>query len=252
MADYIFIDTSYMIFFKMHAVIAWSNHSKTELSEDMAYEKFGKSFCKEMGVIKKKYAKTETKIIFCVDDSRSNLWRKQLYDNYKGSRKNNSEVLTSQLFKYFYKNMLEAFSSIRVDTAEADDVIAVCKGQLKPFETCVIITSDDDFLQLYDERTTIVNLKYKLAHTRYTSDELEHFTMIKVICGDKSDNIPSITTKLGPKTSLRWALNPTLLESKLKDQKVLEQYNLNRSLIDFARIPLNIQGEIISKFKKLI
>jgi hypothetical protein len=55
--------------------------------------------------------------------------------------------------------------------------------------------------------------------------------------GDKSDNIPSAFPKCGQKTAEKCWNQPKFFQEKLNDSRVQQQYNLNRSLIDFKNIP---------------
>ena len=62
--------------------------------------------------------------------------------------------------------------------------------------------------------------------------------LLKIICGDKADNIKPCFKKCGPKTAMKLILNPSLLETKfLKEENSRNIYTLNCKLIDFNYIP---------------
>ena len=64
--------------------------------------------------------------------------------------------------------------------------------------------------------------------------------------GDKSDNIPSIIKKCGPKTAEKLALNNSeLIKLFEKNTDAKKQYDINRSLIDFNYINRIIKNEFL-------
>ena len=65
----------------------------------------------------------------------------------------------------------------------------------------------------------------------------------KIIIGDKSDNIPKIQNGLQKSTALKIALmNDEDRMAYLISNKIIDNFNLNKKLIDFTEIP-----EIISE-----
>lgn len=137
---------------------------------------------------------------------------------------------------------------------EADDIIAIYTNTI--FDTrdahITIITNDNDYIQLLthpriqkkDSSLLIKNLQDKNLQDRlpYTP---EQFIKIKKIMGDKSDNIPPITSKCGDKTALKYATNPDLLQKLFQSNPVAKaQYELNELLTDFSFIPRHLRKEI--------
>ena len=55
--------------------------------------------------------------------------------------------------------------------------------------------------------------------------------------GDKSDDIPSVFTKCGPKTALKYFEDKVAFEEQLKRENAYERYQQNKKLIDFNEIP---------------
>jgi len=68
---------------------------------------------------------------------------------------------------------------------------------------------------------------------------------IKILTGDKSDNIPGCFRRCGTKTALKLIHNPLLLKEKLdNDINAKMQYQLNSQLIDFSNIPKELLDSI--------
>ena len=125
---------------------------------------------------------------------------------------------------------------------EGDDVIALIHRYIRqeyPKKNIIIITNDYDMLQLLDGKTSMVNLKGLDLFTKSFGDQRTDL-LLKVLCGDPSDNIKSCFPKCGKKTALNLIRNPQKLEEKLNSNpKYREQYNFNMKLIDLSNIPPN-------------
>lgn len=243
----VLIDSSYFNFYRFFATVRWYNYDpdRVETAKNVAWldnpifmKTFEKMWFETIAKIRKKYG---DKIIFARDGK--NVWRYDIYPEYKGSRQKNNDDIHSPgpVFKYVnknYHNRLE-YPVIRVDTAEADDIIAITTRYFQnefPSEKIIIITGDHDLLQL--SNVQILNLKFK----EITSDPYISL-MIKILAGDPSDNIPPIYKGCGKKTAERLANNSPELE-KILNKHGREQYILNRTLVDFDYIPISISSEI--------
>ena len=100
-------------------------------------------------------------------------WRKQIYKEYKATRKNsNSQIYDDQIFIYLrdviIPEIVESFGAIKIlePTAEGDDVISVVTKHNRNKDSerkIVIITSDTDMCQLIDENTDVFDLKSKIS-----------------------------------------------------------------------------------------
>ena len=73
---------------------------------------------------------------------------------------------------------------------------------------------------------------------------------MKILCGDKSDNIPQCFSKCGEKTALKLIQNPELLKEKLTDPIIYKQYQNNKLLIDFSMIPTDLHDSFTSYLVK--
>ena len=91
----LFIDTSYLIFYRYYAVITWykASHKKETIESTRNWflnkeymEKFDKLFMKKIeGIIKKKKIPMNN-VIFTIDCPRKEIWRMKLFDKYKANR----------------------------------------------------------------------------------------------------------------------------------------------------------------------
>ena len=74
--------------------------------------------------------------------------------------------------------------------------------------------------------------------TKGTTGNYKSDLFCKIICGDKSDNIPGVFKKCGIKTALKLWEDSEKLQIKLKnEQGSYERMERNRVLIDFNNIP---------------
>ena len=65
---------------------------------------------------------------------------------------------------------------------------------------------------------------------------------MKIICGDKSDNIPSCFKNCGKKTALKLIENKKLLLNKFKENpESLNIYAINKMIIDLSNIPIELK-----------
>ena len=200
MKNYLFIDLSYFIFHVYYAKKRYLQCQKLETVDLINNEYFMSlfnNFDKKLEEIKKKLKlQNDTEIIFAKDCKRNDIWRNELFPEYKKSRKVNNEI--GEFFIHTYKNIIHKYNYISVDNCEADDIIGVLTKELYKDNKIYIITGDMDYLQLlYNENIQIYDLKYKSFREKsfgYKDDLLK-----KIILGDTSDNIPSIHKKLVPK-----------------------------------------------------
>lgn len=251
MKTYLFIDLSYFIFYLYYAKKKYLQCQKIETNDLINNEYFMtlfNNFDKKLEEIKKKLKlKDDIEIVFAKDCKRNDIWRNQLFPEYKKSRKVNNEI--GEFFIHTYKNIIHKYNYISVDKCEADDIIGVLTKELYRDNKIYIITGDMDYLQLlYNENIQIYDLKYTSFREKsigYKDDLLK-----KIILGDTSDNIPSIHKKLGIKTVEKYLNNREQLENKLKDTLINQQFILNKKLIDMNLIPDNLIKNILQIFKE--
>jgi len=154
-----------------------------------------------------------TRVIVVFDGEGNTTNKKNLYSEYKGTRKikritnwtgfdnleQESESLQDQLLRLIdYLKCLPLSISI-VDKLEADDSIAFLSQK---FDHSIIVSVDQDFLQLVDDKVEVYSPIRKKYYTKQAVfDEFGvwpcNFLMKKIILGDTSDNVPKVP-KIGP------------------------------------------------------
>lgn len=254
--DILMIDLSYYIFYRYYSTYNWlKKYLKLDINvsnilEDPVFiDKYPKLFERTLCDLVKA-SKTSWNNVFLVKDClRENIWRNEFISNYKGTRDDKLDTFNKDIFKYTYGVLipeLQAKYNFNIENherLEADDVIALMTQEIRKnnSETKItIITNDNDYIQLIDDNTIVKNLQGKELKTRINVTP-ELYLKIKIISGDKSDNIPSIMKKVGIKTSEKLASDDDTFNSFcIKNPCALEQYKLNKLLIDFNQIPKQI------------
>ena len=255
--SYLFIDLSYFIFHTYYAKKKYFEYTKECMDDLINNEKFMSlfsNFDNKIDMIKKKLKLPKnTIVIFGKDCKRSEIWRNELYPNYKKSRK--TDVQIKDFFIYTYNNIISTLNILENETCEADDVIAVCTKHIiktEPYSKVNIITGDHDYLQLLEtDNINIYDLKLKDLRLKSTGD-CKVDLMLKILMGDSSDNISPIHKKLGNKTAMKYIENPEKLKEKCTDETINNTFELNKKLIDFDNIPNKYKLCIIHKFKQLL
>lgn len=211
-------------------------------------------------------------VILAVDDK--NSWRKSYFPRYKESRKkqrDNSDVNWKLLFNNINElsNDLKhhfPFKIIKIRSAEADDIIAILSVNIN--NECVIISNDEDYLQLSSERIKIYNPSKK----EYTEcKNVKNFLLEKIMTGQKKDDIFNILTpndwgktpetegKNKPgfgiaafKKSLEYGIDGWLEKKYINkiygEIDIKKNYTRNQILIDFNYIPKTIANRILDKY----
>lgn len=188
------------------------------------------------------------KFCFCIDGWKT--WRKAFYPEYKANRGPAREASAID-FKRFFEvkdkftdSLKETFCCdkwVKVDSAEADDVIATIVTTTQGPHT--IISTDRDFVQLLVDQSVKIWNPVKKDY-RESMDPRKDL-LVKIITGDPGDNIPQLLPKVGPKRALKLLEN---LEQSLADHNISEAFERNKKLIDFNQIPFSVVHEIKSVF----
>ena len=247
------IDTSYVVFYRIFALKMWFSKAKPDIDlevEDITtVEEFLKrheeTFYKTIEKIMKKFSKKHSDIIFVRDCSGENVWRRQVFPEYKSNRDYTS-FNGKKVFQWTYDNILPKWEklgarTLRFENLEADDIAAIIVrwvAENKPGKSITIITNDNDYLQLRKyPGVSLINLKEEDLSKRSTGNP-EWDLMRKVVLGDPSDNIPKVLDRCGEKTLLKYLENPAEFQKALdKKEGARGQYKKNQLLIDFDRIP---------------
>lgn len=204
-----------------------------------------------------------TEIVLAVDDRLS--WRKLYFKRYKESRKtkrDKSDVDWQAFFRAmadFVYNVKEyiPFKVLEVQNAEADDIIGVICKEGK--DNYTVVSTDEDFLQLYKENVRIYN---PMKKEEMVCEDTEEFIVRKSLTGQSKDDIFNIKTPLdwgqtpetegkrkpgfGPKSAdkvMRAGYKKWLEENGLE-----ERFKVNRVLIDFNYIPNIIKNRVLDAY----
>ena len=264
---FIFIDGSYFNFYRYHSLLTWWKNAFPELLDEIKdpfqnaqfVEKFRKTFVEHIGKIAKnlKLDKHIVPIILVGKDcKRENIWRMNLFPDYKGTRDNSPEsgFMGGPFFKMVYDDNLfikgGAKYILQHPHLEADDCIAVSVKQvlqLHPTASIYIITSDKDYLQIAEPRVQLYNLAYKkLTDQKSSTGNPLCDLFCKIVTGDPSDNIASVFPKCGIKTALKYFENRDLFQTKLNSsEEFKKRYELNSKIIDFNNIPQELVDEFL-------
>jgi 5'-3' exonuclease len=246
---YLILDGSYYCFYRYHALKQWWGFARKDDvlqdNHDAFLEKFREVFVQKLKELPKTLKLKNFTFILGKDCPRKDIWRMQLFPEYKASRDSHTDELLKKCFQLVYSDHLFQEGGI-VKTLfhpylEADDVIALHTKHLREKEPDAfihIVTSDTDYIQLLQDNVELYTLnKTLLRHSKGFDGNVEKYLFCKCIMGDKSDNIPSAFPKCGPKTAEKCWNEPEFFQEKLKDPRVQQQYELNRTLIDFKHIP---------------
>jgi 5'-3' exonuclease len=243
----ILIDNSYYIFNRYFATVRWFKQRQEdfELNHENIIENkefiiaFIKHFETDIKKLTKKFKTIKSNIIFCIDCPRSTIWRNNIYDKYKQSRIK-KDNFNSDIFDLFenYLNV-NKFQICKYDNLEADDVVFLMQKKLNTINELkiIIITNDGDYLQMYSNNVKIFNMQLKDLSLKINYNPAIEL-LLKIIMGDKSDNIPKIQAGMRKDNALKIALMSEDDRIKyLTLHNMLDNFNLNKNLIDLDEIP---------------
>ena len=212
--------------------------------------------------VKKFKAEFGTNIIIACDNKK--YWRREIFPYYKANRKKSRESSGhdwNSIFDCLNKIRDELrehspYKVIEVDTAEADDIIAVLSIKHSANEKVMILSSDKDFAQLqkYPNVEQYSPILKKFIKEPLPSAQLKQL----IIRGDKSDGIPNILSKDGvfvegvrqkPITEVKIINWMNQKPEEFCTEEMLRNYNRNEILIDLTRIPENLKQNIIDTYE---
>ena len=251
---YVLIDTANMFFRARHGA-----HRAAD-----SWTRLGFALHITLAAVNKMVRKFEADHVVFALEGRS--WRKDYYLPYKRNRTEARQALTEteaeedRLFWETYDQLTEYLrertncSVIRHPEAEADDIIARFIA-LHPADHHTIVSSDTDFVQLLahnvdqyngitDELLTLTGIwdgKGKRVTDKKTKEpktvpDPEWLLFEKCMRGDASDNVfsayPGVRTR-GTRNKIG-----------LQEDRVLDDYNRNRCLIDLTAQPGEIKLKV--------
>lgn len=216
---------------------------------------------------KNKLKHCPTDFVIAVD---SKSWRKKAFKFYKAKR----EELRKESefdFKFFIENMnnfiedldkIFPYKVVRINGAEADDIIGVLAQSLKnDFDKIIIASNDKDFKQLVGGNIHL----WSIREEKFIKvDDNQEFLITHILRGDSSDGIPNVRSDddvfitegvrqkpCGPK--LIGKILEQGLEEWLSEQKLERNYRRNKKLIDLSQnsIPKKLWEVIEKKYDSM-
>lgn len=210
---------------------------------------------------RKKFKDQYGELVICCDSKRS--WRKDVFPFYKANRKTNRQKddidwsgifevinsLTDDLVNHF------PYSVIRVDQAEADDIIGTLVKNYYREGKIMIVSSDKDFLQLqkyYNVYQFSPIQKKNLEITNPNEYIKEH-----IMKGDRGDGIPNFlsdddtfVTDKRSKKILKTKLEAwkNLCPTEFCDEKMYRGWKRNEQLVDLGHTPADIKQKIVDQY----
>ena len=259
-------DSSYFVFYRYYAIKGWYKraHEKDvdvhNVLENLDFmKKYDSTFEKTINDLAKKFKVPHSNIIFAKDCSRDKIWRSSLYSGYKSNRDDKTASFNCDIFKHTYNTLLPSLQSkyrildLYHNNLEADDIIALLVRKVRQISSTtriVVITNDNDYVQLYKHNIDIFNLQNKPLSDRI--ENVHDYLIYKIIVGDKSDNIKSIGRKIGDKTAKKMIQDRDQFEKVMTSPEVKESFELNRTLIDFECIPEVYVKEMTELINKIL
>ena len=211
----------------------------------------------------KKFKATHGPEVIIACDNR-NYWRRDIFPQYKASRKKNRDASGHDWGSIFdclnkIKEELKEFSPYRVidvESAEADDIIAVLAMRQSAHEKVMILSSDKDFAQL--QKFTNVE-QFSPILKKFIKEPLPAVQLKQMIIrGDKGDGIPNIMspdnvfTEGGRQKPITEAKIIVWLNQEPKEfcnEDMLRNYARNEMLIDLTKIPDEIKQRIVEVYE---
>lgn len=199
--------------------------------------------------------------VVCCWDMGSHTFRTELYPDYKGNRGDPPVELIPQFD--LVKEVVTSFDipNIGLKGYEADDCIGTLANHYKREQHSVLIlTGDQDILQLVDEQTHVALLRngygnYEIFHPDILVERKgirpQQMIDLKALMGDSSDNYPGVRG-IGEKTALKLLNQFETIEGilenldslskghRMKIEQDLDMLHLSRKLATIhCEVPVN-------------
>lgn len=243
---------------------AFKGHIHADLLKFSMFPYFDRPFCPRLP---QKGKKVRNKVIMCLDCKRSDIWRMEIYDAYKSTRKHSTD-LNMQVMGVLHDHIDQLISNGDIDVVkvygdhlEADDIVYLCLKQLRSMckpayqNPVLVISNDNDFLQLTSLNAIVANMKGVHLIDRMPADNSRTSTFLKVLMGDISDNIKPV-----PCVSKKDAIMLAKMKETERQEWIVEHtvdtgahscikaYKLNKKLILLSNIPKNLAQAFHEKF----
>ena len=203
-------------------------------------------------------------LVICHDSS--NCWRKDDFEYYKLNRKakqDASDINWKEIYDALHKIRTEIelnfpYKNIKVERAEADDIISVLCERYSSTEKILILSSDKDFKQL--QKFENVSQYSGMKKDFLVCESPKGFLIEHIVRGDSSDGIPNVLSD--DDTFVVESKRQKRLTKKTVED-ILETYRMtgsppeycssgwkrNEKLIDLDCIPDIIKSEVVNQFE---
>jgi len=214
------------------------------------------AMCSSILLLTNKFKASKTNEVILALDAKPS-WRHDYYiqntkempeykgQTYKGDRVKSTEFNWSKIFEAFDEAMnaideMSDFKVLKVDLAEADDIVAILARNCPETEDVFICSSDKDFHQLQRKNIHIYDPVQKIIIPPINIER--HQQLHFMLAGD--DNLKQIKKGVGIKTAEK------ILEEGLDlylqtNPEMKMRYDFNQRMIDFDYIPKDVVKSIL-------
>lgn len=231
-----------------------------------------------------KYGQKYGELVICCDDK--DIWRKDVFPLYKANRKKSREESSHdwtnifEIMAMLRQELLETFpyKNIKIDRAEADDVIAsMChrfggfstgyiptnpdlpSRNVIPVEEILILSGDKDFVQL--QKYSNVSQYSPIQKNDVRTDNPERYLRSHIMLGDRGDGVPNFMSDddtfvankrqrpISRKKVEEWSI---MKPEDFCDDNMLRGYKRNEILVNLDLVPKYIQDATIEMYKNQV
>ncbi len=176
--------------------------------------------------------------LFVAFDRPEPTFRHELFDAYKGQRKEMPDDLVPQFPAM--RQMLDAMgvAVLECATYEADDILATLAQQTAQLGgDCFLVTADKDCRQLISEQVQVYNVRKNQLYDAAALKQdwgirPEQVVDFQSLVGDSVDNIPGVPL-VGPKVAREWLEKFGTLDRIIEHAGELPAGKRRQNLIDF-------------------
>ena len=200
--------------------------------------------------------------VICCDSPKN--WRKESFPEYKANRKKKRETDTTDwtsLFEFLHQmidDLREYFpyKVVKVESAEADDIIAVLVED-NPVNPITIISSDKDFIQLQKYEGV---QQWSPLTKDWVKGDPEASLWEKLVKGDAGDGVPNILSSDDTfivEGKRQRPISKKKMEMWKEDRsswtdEMHRNFNRNEMMVDLEKTPESIRINIINQFREQV
>ena len=200
--------------------------------------------------------------VICCDSPKN--WRKESFPEYKANRKKKRETDTTDwtsLFEFLHQMIDDLrnyfpYKVIKVESAEADDIIAVLTQEEMKNPT-TIISSDKDFIQLQKYEGV---QQWSPLTKDWVKGDPEASLWEKLVKGDAGDGVPNILSSddtFMVEGKRQRPISKKKMEMWKEDRsswtdEMHRNFNRNEMMVDLEKTPESIRINIINQFREQV